>query len=107
MTYTTRADLMAHPAFAHMNTDSDGNPCVWANHYRCDHMGDTDDEPESWQDFWSCQCDDDCPICGRDCEPEESVWIGPEAPDLVALWESLPEAEGQGWGASVMQGRRW
>lgn len=93
--YKTRADLLRfeHPAFSHLDADTSGNPCVWENFYSCDHMGDTDDEPESWQSEWSCQCDEDCPVCGRSCEPNESVWLVSLVNDeAMALWESLPEA---------------
>lgn len=93
--YKTRADLLRfeHPAFSHLGADTSGNPCVWENFYRCDHMGDTDDEPESWQSEWSCQCDDDCPVCGRSCEPDESVWlVSIDNSEAKALWEGLPEA---------------
>ena len=31
----------------------------------------------SWDDEWSCACDDECPSCGRDCSPTESEEIGP------------------------------
>ncbi len=65
---------MAHPAFADLNTDSDGNPCVWENHYHCDQSSGV---PSMWSDIWSCQCDDECPDCIRSCEPEQSTWIGP------------------------------
>lgn len=88
-TYKTRADLMQHPAFAELGTDTSGNPCVWENYYSCRVCS---SEQEDWSDVWSCQCDDECPDCGRACEPEESVWIGPEDADLQKLWESLPEA---------------
>lgn len=94
-TYRTRADLMAHPAFADLNTDSDGNPCVWLNTYKCPDCG------AEWEDRWSSQCDDDCGECGTTCAPEESLWNGPDD-DARDMWESLPEGEGQGWGASVM-----
>ena len=40
MSLKTRADL----DFPGLETDSNGNPCVWENHYRCDN------------------CDDDSPI---------------------------------------------
>lgn len=74
----TRADLAGMKAFASLGTDSDGNPCVWRNHYR-------DDDGREWEDEWSCQCDDD------GWEPVESDWIGPEHPALVELWNDLPD----------------
>ncbi len=37
------------------------------NHYTCDRCG------ESWDDEWSCMCDDDCPSCGaRHMSPDDS-----------------------------------
>ncbi len=38
--------------------DSDGEPCVFINHYKCGDCG------CRWQDQWSSMCDDDCPKCG-------------------------------------------
>jgi hypothetical protein len=26
----------------------------------------------SWEDEWSCTCDDECPVCGHSIEPEDS-----------------------------------
>lgn len=100
--YKTRADLMLHPAFAALglNTDSDGNPCVWRNLYEheCPERGDAE---SAWEDVWSCQCDDECPECGDAISPYRSEWIGPCDPVFRLLWEGLPEADGQGWGASL------
>lgn len=76
--YKTRADLMTHPAFAGLETDSSGNPCVWDNFYEDEKLG-------SWVSAWSCQCDDD------GVEPYDSVWIPPE--EFYELWERLPEAD--------------
>jgi len=39
-------------------TDSDGQPCIYRNHYKCGDCGST------WTSDWSCMCDDDCPNCG-------------------------------------------
>lgn len=37
------------------------------NHCRCDECG------ETWDDEWSCTCDDDCPSCGsRHMSPYDS-----------------------------------
>jgi len=54
-------------------TDSDGEPCRFLNHYRCEDCVD----PETgafveWEDQWSCQCDDECPSCGNDFSPYKS-----------------------------------
>jgi hypothetical protein len=80
VTPTTRADLMKHPAFADLAVDSDGNPCVWENHYTSGRR--------SWQTEWSCMCDDDGWV------PYSQLWIGPDllGGPLYRLWESLPEA---------------
>jgi len=85
--YTTRADLMTRPAWQGMNTDLVGNPAVWLSSYTCDHGHSL----VSWQDEWSCQCDDECPRCGASLEAE-SEWVGPPDPKEISLWESLPEA---------------
>jgi hypothetical protein len=39
------------------------------NTYRCDTCG------EQWKDDWSCGCDDECPRCGIDISPVNSVEI--------------------------------
>lgn len=86
----TRADLMRHPAFAGLDTDSDGNPRVWLNSYTCQSCT---SEQIDWTDTWSCGCDDDCPQCGASHSPTDQQWLpacevhGPE----YCLWESLPE----------------
>jgi len=98
--YETRADLSAHEAFRQLERDTCGNPCVLENHYHCRGCG------EVWDDTWSCACDAQCPTCGEDTVLEESIWAGPDAPDLRNLWDSVPEAEhtgkdcGAGMGAS-------
>lgn len=38
----------------------------FTNHYRCPHDGTT------WQDVWSCACNDKCPTCNKEIEPFES-----------------------------------
>lgn len=39
----------------------------FCNHYTCDRCG------KSWDDEWSCMCDDDCPHCGaRHMSPDDS-----------------------------------
>ncbi len=79
MSYDSRADLMLHPAFKDLEEDTDGRPCVWLNLYEKDGT--------HWSSAWSCQCDDE------GVEPYDSEWIGPQDPQLIALWESLPEDE--------------
>lgn len=46
------------------------------NHYHCNLC------EESWQDEWSCQCDDECPSCGKDFPPERSE-------DLTVIVEQI------------------
>ena len=36
------------------------------NRYLCEACG------ESWEDQWSCACDDKCPTCGKAFSPEDS-----------------------------------
>jgi hypothetical protein len=52
-------------ALAYLPTDTDGEPCRFTNHYRCDAC-----EVE-WSDQWSCACDDECPECGADISPHD------------------------------------
>ncbi len=47
--------------------DSDGEDCIYLNRYRCD------DCAEEWEDQWSCGCNDECPTCGHEIEPYESL----------------------------------
>lgn len=82
-----RAAMFDLPGFAALglSRDTDGNPCVWRNHYRCD---DCDTE---WTEEWSCQCDDECPNCGTAISPEDSDQILTGL--SFALWNSLPERD--------------
>ena len=86
----SRADLCSHAGFSGLPVDTDGNPCVWLNRYRC--TGDC--LVLEWEDAWSCQCDDRCPCCAAACSPCSSEWIGPSDAAAIALWESLPDSEG-------------
>lgn len=72
-------DLMR---FGDCTTDSDGNPCVWLNRYECG-CG------ETWDDRWSCQCNDRCPSCDAECEPIESVFCADVPNQLAQLWEAI------------------
>lgn len=40
---------------------------IYVNYYECPYDG------TEWQDRWSCQCNDKCPLCGKEIEPYESV----------------------------------
>lgn len=94
VTPRTRADLMKHPGFAGLNVDSEGNPCVWRNSYSCQSCT---SEQIDWQDDWSCECDDDCPACGKSQSPTHSDWLPDAAPGAhwYFTWRSLPEAGSQ------------
>ncbi|UTS82846.1 hypothetical protein [Phaeobacter piscinae] len=62
-----------------LDRDSEGEPIVWENNYKCD-CG------EEWSDEWSCQCNDRCPSCNAEIEPHTSNWIGPEGEEVSELW---------------------
>lgn len=93
VTARTRAHLMSHPDFAHLLPDTDGNPCVWENHYTCQSCS---SEQVDWTEVWSCQCDSECPECGADHSPHDSVFLAgtgmTENSQVYDLWASLPEA---------------
>jgi hypothetical protein len=87
----TRADLAGTVGFQNLDVDDAGNPCVWRNHYRCDHKyGGA--EPAEWIADHSCQRDDECPVCETAVTPTRSEWLGPgDEPD--ALWLAKPDAQ--------------
>lgn len=37
----------------------------------------------TWQDEWSCECDDECPTCGTYVSPAKSEEIGPCACEVL------------------------
>lgn len=39
---------------------------TFRNAYHCEACD------ESWSDTWCCACDDKCPVCNAEIEPEES-----------------------------------
>lgn len=57
----------------------------YLNHYHCDACD------IGWADEWSCQCDDECPSCGKDFTPvasddlddDESADFAEAVPDVV------------------------
>ncbi|MCK1543298.1 hypothetical protein IVB12_15390 [Bradyrhizobium sp. 179] len=53
--------------------DPGAKDCVPAvlNKYHCTYCD------VSWEDIWSCGCDDECPRCGKDFTPESSEEVGP------------------------------
>jgi hypothetical protein len=50
---------------------------AFLNKYRCDACD------VSWEDHWSCGCDDECPNCGEDISPETSDRVAPCACDFL------------------------
>lgn len=62
-------------ALAYLPTDTDGEPCRFTNHYRCDACD------VEWSDQWSCACDDECPECGADVSPHDYDEEGDEDED--------------------------
>lgn len=84
-----RADLLAMPVFSQLGADDEGNPEVWLMKYRHEDCP-SGDAPE-WEMTHSCGCADDCPGCEAEIEPYSTEWIGPDQPDLIALWESLED----------------
>jgi len=47
----------------------DEQPAHFVNYYDCDNCG------HSWEDEWSCQCNDKCPECNREIQPSASKEI--------------------------------
>lgn len=47
-------------------------PSGYINHYECEECH------VSWDDEWSCMCDDDCPECGHSYTPYDSDPIYPD-----------------------------
>lgn len=47
--------------------DSSDEPCRFLNTYTCPRCN------CHWEDQWSCACNDECPSCSIEVEPEESV----------------------------------
>jgi predicted RNA-binding Zn-ribbon protein involved in translation (DUF1610 family) len=55
----------------------------FANLYSCPKCG------ESWEDEWSCACNDECPQCGtKDIEPVESELLEPVHVDITGPYAS-------------------
>lgn len=53
---------------------------VWfRNEYYCEEC-DT-----NWADEWSCQCNDRCPTCDQETEPQDSLEIEPDTPSKMQL----------------------
>jgi hypothetical protein len=48
------------------------NETQYLNEYHCTACG------VSWDDVWSCGCDDDCPECGVSLSPVQSTEIPDE-----------------------------
>jgi len=41
-----------------------------------------------WEDEWSCACNDDCPVCGREIEPYDYKQVGPVIEDGILIKEA-------------------
>ena len=63
----------------------------YRNYYECDRC------TETWEDEWSCTCDDDCPSCGaRHASPVNSddlTFIIEDEGHYFAVWKSPDDAE--------------
>lgn len=55
----------AEPAMATCSVSESEDEGRWTNHYF--HCG------VQWDDMWSCQCDDECPVCHAEIEPYAST----------------------------------
>lgn len=54
----------------HEEVESMTTEALFLNHYHCS------DCDVSWEDYWDCSCDDECPDCGivyTPCETQEIV----------------------------------
>jgi hypothetical protein len=63
------------PGCEHQWPDEPACQPAFQNVYQCDDCGVT------WDDVYSCGCDDECPECGRDYSPVGSTEIAPCACD--------------------------
>jgi hypothetical protein len=68
----------------------------YENFYRCDAC---DCE---WSDVWSCGCDDECPECGCDTSPHDSIDLMPELDDDAEGVEEDPEFPRSDWRYDVI-----
>lgn len=50
---------------------------LYRNYYRCRSCN------VSWDDYWSCQCDDECPKCGADYTPYDSDELEDDEEDMT------------------------
>jgi hypothetical protein len=50
------------------------------NTYTCpgDCVGRKQHKPHTWTDAWDCACNDRCPICRAEIEPESSAFADPK-----------------------------
>ncbi len=55
----------------HQHDDVPSCQPAFRNFYECVDCG------TSWEDVWSCACEDDCPNCDTDMEPFKSIEIAP------------------------------
>jgi hypothetical protein len=84
-------------------------PAKFRNYYRCDHADSLEKNRPAfeWQDEWSCMCNDRCPICGHEVEPNKSTELCLEChaivdgatngrcPECGALIKDLDELQGE------------
>lgn len=82
--FKDRSDLMKLNEFSNFQTDSSGQPCIFENHYKCEVCD------ESWENEWSSACNDRCPCCNTETEPNFTNNNIPD--DFEALHDSLSEA---------------
>ena len=77
------ADLKEREAVEIAKKALDIGETMYLNRYRCD------DCDVSWEDEWSCMCDDDCPRCGARIStlpPARTVSASPSSSHSVGSW---------------------
>ena len=42
----------------------------------------------SWQDEWDCLCNDECDLCGCECEPEDWEEVDPSTGEILDFGKS-------------------
>jgi hypothetical protein len=72
----------------HQQDDNPHCQPAYCNAYHCQHCN------VSWEDHWSCACDDECPECGKAITPEDSEIIAACA--CRALWRIIDAADSRG-----------
>ena len=85
----SRADLCNLSGFSDLETD-DGVPMPFLNSYV--HDGCKEEWPEWEEHCTSGNVGSHC-ICYAEVFPRHSEWMGPDQPELIALWQELPWPE--------------